>query len=196
MHADSQRQVSFDDELLILVDEADNVTGYESKRNAHAGPGMLHRAFSIFLFSPSGRVLLHKRSTQKPLWPSYWTNSCCSHPRKGESYTVAAHRRLREELGVDAELEFLYQFQYSAAFHEQGSERELCAVFVGRLEQDCAILANPNEVAAWRWVSCTQLDAWVREAPENFTPWFLLEWRRLQTDKRADVIRACQPRAH
>lgn len=196
MYVESPQQVSFDDELLILVDEADNVTGYESKRNAHAGPGMLHRAFSIFLFSPSGKVLLHKRSAQKPLWPSYWTNSCCSHPRKGESYTVAAHRRLREELGVDADLEYLYQFKYAAAFRQHGSERELCAVFVGRVGSDCAIRANPNEIAAWQWVTCSDLDAWVRDAPEDFTPWFLLEWRRLRTDKRADVIRACQQRAH
>ena len=196
MQVQKARQVSFDDELLILVDDADNVTGYESKVNAHRGPGLLHRAFSIFLFSPSGKVLLHQRSEQKPLWPCYWTNSCCSHPRKGEAYDLAAHRRLREELGVDAELHYLYQFKYSAAFQEQGSERELCAVFVGRLDSDCKIAVNPNEIADWRWVSCNDLDEWVRDAPEQFTPWFMLEWARLRTDKRRDVLRLCQGEVH
>ena len=189
MQANSAQRVSFDDELLILVDEADNVTGYESKLNAHAGDGLLHRAFSIFLFSPNGKVLLHKRSELKPLWPSYWTNSCCSHPRKGESYDAAAHRRLTEELGVDADLQYLYQFQYSAAFGEQGSERELCAVFIGRLDGEHQIEANPNEIAACQWIACNDLDDWVRDRPEEFTPWFLQEWSRLRTDKLDSVLR-------
>ena len=189
MEAIGARQVSFDDELLILVDEADNVTGYESKLNAHSGDGLLHRAFSIFLFSPRGRVLLHQRSVHKPLWPSYWTNSCCSHPRKGESYTAAAHRRLKEELGVEADLEYLYQFQYAAAFGEQGSERELCAVFIGRLDGEHHIEVNPNEIAACQWIACGELDDWVRDAPEQFTPWFLQEWSRLRTDKLDSVLR-------
>ena len=196
MEAREPRQVSFDDEMLILVDDADNVTGYESKVNAHRGPGLLHRAFSIFLFSPSGKVLLHQRSGQKPLWPSYWTNSCCSHPRRGESYQAAAHRRLREELGVAATLQFLYQFKYHAAFREQGAERELCAVFVGVIDRECAIQANPNEIADWRWVGCGELDRWVREAPDDFTPWFLLEWSRLRSDQRAEVARLCGGRVN
>ena len=154
------------------------------------------RAFSLFLFNDAGELLLQQRAPGKRLWGGFWSNSCCSHPRKGEPYDRAAHRRLREELGVEAELHYLYQFKYSAAFQERGSERELCAVFLGRLDSDCEIAVNPNEIADWRWVSCNDLDYWVRDAPEHFTPWFMLEWSRLRTDKRQDVLRLCQGEIH
>lgn len=191
MSLNSAQQVSFDDELLILVDAADNVTGYDNKANAHRGSGLLHRAFSVFLFNSAGQVLLHKRSTQKPLWPGYWTNSCCSHPRKGEDYTDAADRRLVEELGVSAELTFLYQFRYTAEFEDLGSENELCAVYVGVLDDQQMPVPNPNEIAACRWVSCAELDNWLLSSPEQFTPWFKLEWSRLCSDQREALARVC-----
>jgi isopentenyl-diphosphate delta-isomerase len=183
------RTVSFDDELLILVDEQDNVTGYDSKRNVHSGAGRLHRAFSIFLFSGDGRVLLHRRSDQKPLWPSYWTNSCCSHPRKGEDYAAAARRRLFEELGVAVDLVLLYQFSYAAGFNAEGSERELCTVFVGRLDDVDAVAPNANEIADIRWVDISRVDRWIHASPAQFTPWFLLEWRRLRSQQRPAIAR-------
>ena len=86
--------VSFSDEALILVDHEDRVTGYSSKADAHRGDGQLHRAFSVFLFDGPDWVLLQCRSDNKPLWPGYWANSCCSHPRRGESCDQAAVRRL------------------------------------------------------------------------------------------------------
>ena len=78
--------VSFDTEDLILVDSADRVVGTAPKKAVHQPGGQLHRAFSIFIFAGGDQVLLHRRSAGKPLWPGYWTNSCCSHPRNGESY--------------------------------------------------------------------------------------------------------------
>lgn len=196
MSVNNAHQVSFDDELLILVDDADNVTGYENKVNAHRGGGLLHRAFSVFLFNAAGEVLLHKRSPQKPLWPGYWTNSCCSHPRKGESYTDAAHRRLAEELGVSSDLKFLYHFRYTAEFKDLGSENELCAVYVGTLDDGQVLAPNPNEVAACRWVSCDELAQWLRDAPDRFTPWFKLEWSRLRSDQHDAVASFCGQHRH
>jgi isopentenyl-diphosphate delta-isomerase len=187
------QQVSFDDELLILVDSADNVTGYENKAEAHRGQGLLHRAFSIFLFNDRGDVLIHKRGATKPLWPGYWTNSCCSHPRKGETYQQAVERRLQEELGVSADLTYLYQFQYNADFDGQGSENELCAVFVGRLADTRDLSPNPIEIAECRWVSCAELEAWLAAEPDRFTPWFKLEWARLCTDQRDALESVCGP---
>ena len=191
MSKDSARKVSFDDELLILVDPADNVTGYESKANAHRGNGLLHRAFSIFLFDPEGRVLVHQRSANKPLWPGYWTNSCCSHPRKGEDYTTAVNRRLLEELGVSAELAYLYQFKYTADFKGRGSENELCAVYAGVLKDAQSLNPNPTEIADCRWVTPSELNAWLLDRPDQFTPWFKLEWSRLCSDQRDALATAC-----
>jgi isopentenyl-diphosphate Delta-isomerase len=187
-----QGPVSRDDELLILVDEQDNVTGYESKINAHRGAGLLHRAFSVFLFDTPDIVLLQKRSATKPLWPLFWTNSCCSHPRKGEAYEEAAHRRINEELGVGADLHLLYQFQYSASFNDTKSERELCSVFIGHLDKATQVHANANEVADWTWAHRNDIDCQIRDYPERFTPWFLMEWNHLFTHNLKDIKAVCR----
>ncbi|WP_462330553.1 isopentenyl-diphosphate Delta-isomerase [Thiohalocapsa halophila] len=176
------KTVSFDNEPLILVDGEDNVTGYETKVNAHLGDGLLHRAFSIFLFTENDEVLLQQRSGTKPLWPLYWSNSCCSHPRRGESYEQAVHRRLREELAVDVDLKFLYRFQYQAIFGDTGAEHELCSVFVGKVPAPVRIDVNPGEIAAWRWMPSVDVDRLVQAEPERVTPWFIMEWRRLRTE--------------
>ena len=192
--------VSFDDEPLILVDRDDAITGFCSKVEAHRGEGVLHRAFSIFLFADDGRVLLHRRAAGKPLWAGFWTNSVCSHPRKGESLACATGRRLREELGVKADLTQLYRFEYHARFDARGSEHELCHVFIGRLSSSQAVRANPTEIAEWGWFACPDVDDRVAAAPGEFTPWFLLEWARLRGEFRpaVDALFICpeaQPRA-
>jgi isopentenyl-diphosphate delta-isomerase len=190
----NHKTVSFDNEPLILVDANDNVTGYETKVNAHLGGGLLHRAFSIFLFTDDDRVLLQQRSGKKPLWPLYWSNSCCSHPRKGETYEEAVHRRLREELAVDADLLYLYRFQYQAEFGEIGSEHELCSVYVGKIPAPVRIDVNPSEIAAWQWITCCEVDRLIREQPEQVTPWFVMEWRRLRGEYR-DTIASLRSRS-
>ncbi len=172
--------VSFDDEKLILVDENDKVIGYENKDVCHNGDGMLHRAFSIFIFNDRGELLLQQRSKNKRLWGLFWSNTCCSHPRKGETYEQATERRLKEELGLQTPLTFLYKFQYQARFGDKGSENEVCSVYVGKTNQ--APQVNPNEIAAVRYVSPEQLEKEMREHPERFTPWFKMEWERLRKE--------------
>lgn len=176
-HSDN-RVVSFDSERLILVDAADRELGHASKADAHAGKGILHRAFSLFVFNSAGALLLQQRATGKPLWPGYWANSCCSHPRGGEEMDTATRRRLREELGFTCPLEFVYKFQYHAEYGEDGSETELCWVYVGR--SDAPVHVNATEIAAWRYVMPEALDREVAETPDRFTPWLKLEWQRLR----------------
>jgi isopentenyl-diphosphate delta-isomerase len=169
--------VSSDSEELILVDEHDNELGFLSKQQCHDGAGILHRAFSLFVFNAMGELLLQKRSADKRLWPLFWSNSCCSHPRKGESMEVATRRRLQEELDVQADLEFVYKFSYRAQFGEHGSENELCSVYLGRTDQTYS--ANANEIAEARFISIDALSNELRTNPEEFTPWFKMEWERL-----------------
>ncbi len=169
--------VSSESEELILVDESDNELGYLSKQQCHDGDGILHRAFSLFVFNAVGELLLQKRSADKRLWPLFWSNSCCSHPRQGESMAVATSRRLQEELDIHADLEFVYKFSYRAQFGEHGSENELCSVFLGRTDQTYS--ANSNEIAEARFVSADELISELRAIPEEFTPWFKMEWERL-----------------
>ncbi|MEM9208341.1 MAG: isopentenyl-diphosphate Delta-isomerase [Pseudomonadota bacterium] len=172
--------VSSESEELILVDESDVEIGTLSKAACHDGDGVLHRAFSLFIFNGRGELLLQQRSASKRLWPLYWSNSCCSHPRAGESMDVAVGRRLHQELGLRGELEFIYKFAYTADFGEAGSENELCSVFLGRTDQSA--VANANEIAGVRYVTAEQLDRELRSEPERFTPWFRMEWERLTND--------------
>jgi isopentenyl-diphosphate delta-isomerase len=179
--------VSSEDENLILVDESDNEVGYLSKGECHDGDGLLHRAFSVFLFDAGGRLLLQQRGRNKRLWPEFWSNSCCSHPRESESMHVATERRLHEELGVTVELEYVYKFQYQAPFGELGSEHELCSVYLGRCADD--IRPNRTEIEAVRFVSAEDLGAEMEARPDDFTPWFKQEWDRLNGQHRELLIR-------
>lgn len=178
-------RVSFDDEPLILVDAEDRVVGYGPKADVHAGDGILHRAFSVFLFDSAGRVLLQQRSAEKPLWPLFWSNACCSHPRRGETLDSAAVRRLAEELGVAADPKHIYSFQYHARYEDAGSEHELCGVYLAR--SDAPIIVNESEVAAIRWITASGLDAELSERREGYTPWFQMEWARLRGEFAAEL---------
>src|SRR5262249_6507048 len=146
-----------DSESLILVDESDRGVGHLSKRRCHEGRGILHRAFSLFIFNGAGELLIQQRAPSKRLWPMYWSNSCCSHPRSEESMESATVRRLEEELGLRCPLRFLYKFQYQAQFDENGAEHELCSVFIGRGLGSVKI--NRDEIQAIRWVAPPVLQA-------------------------------------
>ena len=173
------RVVSSEAEELILVDEDDREQGHLSKAACHDGTGVLHRAFSAFLFNAAGELLLQQRAKSKRLWPGYWSNSCCSHPRHGESMQTATDRRLREELNLTADLRFVYKFQYQEPYGDVGSEHELCHVFLGRIDDD--VRPNSEEIEAIRFVSADALATEFLEHPQRFTPWFKLEWDALTT---------------
>lgn len=182
---DQNKVVSFDDELLICVDGADNILDYKTKVECHLGEGLLHRAFSIFIFNTQNQVIMQKRSDQKLLWPLFWSNSCCSHPRKGETTDLAAIRRLEEELGIHTELKYLYTFEYQARFKNIGSENELCAVYIGRSDQ--MIRLNENEIAEWKYIDIDTLSVDVQKHPDNYTPWFRMEWQKLTKEFIDDI---------
>lgn len=177
--------VSSEAEELILVDENDVETGFLSKAACHDGAGHLHRAFSIFLFNDAGELLLQQRAPQKRLWPGYWSNTCCSHPRKGESMPVATQRRLFDELHIEASLQFIYKFAYQAEFGAAGSENELCHVYLGKLNYD--VTPNENEIAAIRYLAPKELLDEMEAQPASFTPWFKMEWLAL-VDKHRDML--------
>jgi isopentenyl-diphosphate delta-isomerase len=177
--------IAADSDSLILVDETDQGVGHMSKVLCHQGRGILHRAFSLLIFNGRGELLLQQRAASKRLWPLYWSNSCCSHPRSAETMEAAIQRRLYEELGLRCPLHFLFKFQYQAQFDATGAENELCSVFIGRSTDSVKI--NTQEILAWRWVSPEALQAEMAGRAGNFTPWFELEWARIWRDHRAQV---------
>ena len=180
-------QVTHDSDSLILVDEEDQDLGFMSKALCHAGQGILHRAFSLLIFNDRGELLIQKRSAAKRLWPLYWSNSCCSHPRGEETMEAATQRRMLEELGITCTLQFLYKFQYQAQFDATGAENELCSVFIGRTPDTPRI--NPAEISDWRWISPEALAQEISgTGSQVFTPWFMLEWARIWRDYRSAVL--------
>ncbi|MCC5885037.1 MAG: isopentenyl-diphosphate Delta-isomerase [Gammaproteobacteria bacterium] len=179
--------VSSEAEQLILVNDDDQPVGFLDKAGCHDGEGILHRAFSLFIFDTEGRLLLQQRAPGKRLWPGYWSNSCCSHPRRHETMAEAVDRRLEEELGMQSDLQFLYKFSYHATFGDLGAERELCWVYIGSADQDPVV--NRNEISAWRWIAADDLDAELAADPDAFTPWFKLEWSRLRDQYMRQIER-------
>lgn len=173
------------DDRLIVVDRDDNIIKHESKALCHEGDGITHRAFSIFIFNSKKEILMQQRSKYKLLWPLYWSNSVCSHPREGENYDEAVHRRLKEEIAIDTEVKYLFKFQYQARFRDTGSENELCSVYIGMSDDE--ITANPEEIADWTYFGIDELTREVASNPERFTPWFKIEWQRIVDEHRADI---------
>lgn len=170
-------------EELILVDEDDNVVGYDEKLAVHENGGRLHRAFSIFIYNSAGEMLLQQRAASKYHFGGLWTNACCSHPRRGETLADAVHRRLEFELGFDTELREVCSFVYRSEDPESGLvEHEYDHVFVGR--HDGEPRPHPEEVGAWRWVDVARLRREIQQEPGRFTPWFQLALDEL--DRQAD----------
>jgi isopentenyl-diphosphate Delta-isomerase len=165
------------EEFVILVDEQDNETGRMEKMEAHE-KALLHRAFSIFVFNDAGQMMLQRRALSKYHSPGLWTNTCCSHPRPGESLSAATQRRLAEEMGFRCPLEKAFSFIYKAAFDHGLTEHELDHVFTGTYNGDPAI--NPAEVAEWKWVSVSALLEDVKNNPEAYTVWFRIALREME----------------
>jgi len=161
------------EEKVVLVNPNDDVLGVMEKMQAHQN-GLLHRAFSVFLFNQEGKMLLQQRSATKYHSPDKWTNACCSHPRENETYLDGAKRRIHEELGINCELEEKFHFIYKADVGQDLWEHELDHVFIGTYNGE--YLLNPDEVSAIRFVTMEELDEEIANKPELFTEWFKIIW--------------------
>jgi isopentenyl-diphosphate delta-isomerase len=163
---------------IILVDQHDQQVGTGEKLEVHQN-GWLHRAFSVVVFNNEGKMLLQKRAYKKYHCGGLWTNSCCSHPFPGEDTFVAAHRRLKEEMGFDCELTYHHHFIYKVKLENGLVEHELDHVFIG--EYNGLIVPDKDEVADFRFVSLDVLNEEVHKYPQRFTPWFLIILKRINT---------------
>ena len=158
-------------EEVILVNEKDKVLGYMEKQEAHI-KGLMHRAFSIFVFNDKNELLLQKRAIDKYHSGGLWTNTCCSHPRKNETNIEAAYRRLNEEMGMSCVLNKVFTFTYKAVLDKGLTEHEFDHVFFGFTNQKPKI--NTDEVAEYKYISIVNLEKTVSTRPELFTEWFLI----------------------
>ncbi len=164
-------------EFVVLVDANDNDIGTMEKMEAHE-KAVLHRAFSIFLFNTKGEMLIHQRAFSKYHTPGLWTNACCSHPRLGETLQQATSRRLREEMGMEAEIHKIFHFLYKADVGQGLIEHEVDHVFVGATD----VLPNINreEVETYAYINLDELRTDIKLHPEKYTAWFKIAFDRVE----------------
>ncbi len=161
---------------VVLVDTSDRVVGKAPKLEVHE-KGLLHRAFSIFIFNDRDEMLLQKRNTNKYHSPGLWSNTCCSHPRPGEEYLDAAHRRLMEEMGFDVPLEEKCHFIYKASVGKNLIEHEFDRVFFGFYNKPPQ--PNPEEVEDWKYCHIERVKQELEDTPDKFTVWFQIAFNRV-----------------
>lgn len=161
------------DETIILVNENNQEIGFESKLKTHQ-QGLLHRAFSIFIFKKNENgefaLLLQERAHDKYHSGGLWTNTCCSHPREGETLEVATQRRLREEFGFECELTYIDAFIYKAKIGDL-IEHEYDHVYVG-IYKNQLIIPNTKEISTYKWMSLTSIKIDQKKHPKRYTAWF------------------------
>jgi isopentenyl-diphosphate delta-isomerase len=165
------------EEKVILVDENDHAIGEMEKMEAHE-KAVLHRAFSIFIFNDKGEMMLQQRAFSKYHSPGLWTNTCCSHPRPGETLDDATNRRIVEEMGFTCQMDKAFSFIYYAPFDHGLTEHELDHVFIGKYNESPVI--NTDEVASWKWIEIPELLEDVKNNPENYTVWFKIALEKLR----------------
>lgn len=161
---------------ILLVDEHDRPIGEEEKMRTHE-LGLLHRAFSIWIFNTRGELMLQQRAIKKYHCGGLWTNTCCSHPFPNETSFDAAHRRLKEEMGFDCELTEVMEFIYEIDFPNGLTEHEYLHVFTGRYDADPVL--NLEEASNFQWIPIQTLQTDIKNNPETYTYWSRLTLEKL-----------------
>lgn len=159
------------DPIISLIDENDTIKGFATKSEVHE-KGLLHRAFSIFVMNDKDELLLQKRAADKYHSASLWTNTCCSHAVPGESLQTTAYIRLKEEMGFQCNLRWLFSFRYRAELDNGLIENELDHVFFGFF--DGIPIINPKEASAFKWMPFDAIKNDIAKNPLNYTVWFRL----------------------
>jgi isopentenyl-diphosphate Delta-isomerase len=168
---------------VILVDENDHLLGTMEKIEAHQ-KGILHRAFSVFIFNVKGEMLLQQRTNDKYHGGGLWSNACCSHPAPGEEITEAAEKRLKEEMGFTTELTHLFDLTYRAEFKNGLIEHEYDHVYSG--VYDGEIVADDKEVKDHCFRKIENIREDIKSHPEKYTIWFTLAFERVIESLRSD----------
>ncbi len=156
------------EEQVILVDEGDRQIGVAEKLKAHQ-EASLHRAFSIFVLNSQNQLLLQKRAKTKYHSGGLWTNTCCSHPRPEEVTLLAAHRRLKEEMGFDCKLTEIFSFTYKIKLDRDLFEHEFDHVLLGRFDGEPNL--NLEEAEDWRWMAIEDLMVDIKVNSHLYTYW-------------------------
>ncbi len=154
---------------VILVNSLDEEIGTMEKMEAHK-KGLLHRAFSVFVFNSKNELLIQKRALGKYHSEGLWTNTCCSHPSPSESILQAAERRLMEEMGMACELKSTFSFIYNVDLDQGLKEHELDHIVIGKSNNDPIL--NLDEASDFNWISIVDIKKDMSVFPAKYTSWF------------------------
>lgn len=154
---------------VILVDTFDHETGTMEKMEAHE-KGVLHRAFSVLVFNNKKEMLLQQRADGKYHSAGLWTNTCCSHPYRGEVMEQAAQKRLQEEMGFTCNLKVIGKFIYKVALDNNLTEHELDYILTGNYNGE--VFPDVNEVKNYKWLVVDDVKKEINSTPHTFTFWF------------------------
>lgn len=172
------------EEQVILVNEQNEQIGLMPKMEAHK-KGVLHRAFSVFIFNSKNELMLQQRAAHKYHSPLLWTNTCCSHQRDGETNIEAGTRRLSEEMGFTTALKEVTSFIYKAPFDNGLTEHEFDHVMTGFYEMDPVI--NKEEVEAWKWMPVEAVKFDIESNPEIYTAWFKIIFKNFYSHINSEI---------
>jgi isopentenyl-diphosphate delta-isomerase len=164
-------------DYIMAVDEKDNELDLVDKIKAHTTKPQLHRAITCLLTNKKGEYLITKRAKSKLLWPEIWETSCSTHPLQNESYEVCAERRIKEELGVEVKIKLIDKFVYRTKYKNIGSENEVCALLVGKIEKP--IKPDKNEVSDYKFISSGELKKEMQKKPDSYAPWLKIAVEKL-----------------
>ena len=171
-------------EKVILVDKNDNELGIMEKQEAHV-KGLLHRAFSVFIFNDKNELLLQRRAVNKYHSGGLWTNTCCSHQRQNEKTEDAAKRRLLEEMGMRSTLKKQFDFVYKAKLDNNLYEHEFDHVFFGFTNY--LPIINPEEVEEYTYKTLEDIGNEMKTIPDKYTEWFKICFREVVNSHRNTI---------
>jgi isopentenyl-diphosphate Delta-isomerase len=165
------------EQQVILVNEKDEITGTAEKLEAHQ-KGLLHRAFSIFIFNTQGEMLLQQRALEKYHSAGLWSNACCSHPAPGEVLEKAAVKRLKEEMGFKTAISRVFDFIYKTDVENGLTEYEFDHVFAG--EYEGPFHYNRTEVMDFSYKPMHVIKETLHKNPQHYTAWFHLAFPKIE----------------
>lgn len=161
---------------VILTNEQGKSLGTSEIIEAHTGGGKLHKAFSVFIWNTEkSKMLIQQRASAKMLFPGYWANTCCSHPKEEAPIEQEAAHRLMEECGFTTNLTVVDAFVYKADDPSgAGTEYEYDTLLEGIVDEAMQLKPNPDEIQSMRWISIVDLVQDMKEHPDIYAPWFHL----------------------
>lgn len=168
------------EEIFDIVDANDVVKGQATRSEVHGNPALIHRVVHILVFNSKGELFLQKRGMDKDIQPGKWDTSVGGHVDSGESYTSAAYREMKEELGIEKnDLTFIHKY-----LHSNSIESEYVTTYI--TAYDGKINIQESEIDDGQFFSLDEIER--KKESGMFTPNFIHEFERFRQSEHFSPI--------